>query len=375
MLQKISILKDEEEKEKLGSGFGGGWNLSSLIEKEKEKKQPKKVELKSIKIIPEGSIDTGTKAFAQGDVDLGKSLNKSMQQQNLINKFTTPPNKPTVGGIVGISEPLDLSKVSEPAKKVIQAIGGIQGFRITEPELYQQTIDISNKINQYSTTEQKIAKAHELLTGTPMEKTLKDISQQKGEPIQIIGLKDSTKPIPDKYKEALTLAIQAQRFSTAGQIMDFLQTSARNILIGNLAINAGKIAFQSVPEIWNKIKNKDIVKHYSRDQILKIWDKVERGIANKAEQELIKTIAKEDSVINAIKEGFDITKTVPRFGMATGKVYGGLPADEIAKAIIETGKVTADVVKGLDPVKVSQVTQQLLNTSPVLANEFLKAVE
>ena len=57
------------------------------------------------------------------------------------------------------------------------------------------------------------------------------------------------------------------------------------------------------------------------------------------------------------------------------KLYAGLPADEIAKSIVAVGKVTAEMVKGLDPVKVSQVTQALLNTSPALASAFLKAVE
>jgi|GEM_PF-5707815 len=76
----------------------------------------------------------------------------------------------------------------------------------------------------------------------------------------------------------------------------------------------------------------------------------------------------------SLKKGITITETVPRFAFA-GKLYAGLPADEIAKSIVEVGKVSAEAVKGLDPVKVSQVTQQLLATSPALASEFLKAVE
>lgn len=58
------------------------------------------------------------------------------------------------------------------------------------------------------------------------------------------------------------------------------------------------------------------------------------------------------------------------------KLYAGLPADEIAKSIIEVGKVTAEAVKGLDPAKAIQVYQTLSNSAiPALANEFLKAVE
>ena len=72
------------------------------------------------------------------------------------------------------------------------------------------------------------------------------------------------------------------------------------------------------------------------------------------------------------KGGLEIPQAVNIFG---GKLYAGLPPEEIVKSIIEVGKVTSDMVKGLDPIKVSQVTQQLLNTSPALASAFLKAVE
>jgi len=80
------------------------------------------------------------------------------------------------------------------------------------------------------------------------------------------------------------------------------------------------------------------------------------------------------SVHQRMVEGIKVTTTVPRFAFGT-KLYAGLPADEIAKSIVAVGKVTAEMVKGLDPVKVSQVTQALLNTSPALASAFLKAVE
>ncbi|GAI98402.1 unnamed protein product, partial [marine sediment metagenome] len=56
-------------------------------------------------------------------------------------------------------------------------------------------------------------------------------------------------------------------------------------------------------------------------------------------------------------------------------LYAGLPPDKIVKSIVEAGRVTADMVRGLDAVKASQVTQQLLSINPALANEFLKAVE
>jgi len=54
------------------------------------------------------------------------------------------------------------------------------------------------------------------------------------------------------------------------------------------------------------------------------------------------------------------------------QLYAGLPADEIVKSIIEVGKVTAEMVQGLDPLKLSQVTEILFNYSPALAIQFME---
>ena len=70
--------------------------------------------------------------------------------------------------------------------------------------------------------------------------------------------------------------------------------------------------------------------------------------------------------------GLSFPQQVNIFG---GKLYAGLPADEIAKSIIKVGKVTSEMVKGLDPTKVSQVAKQLSDIAPALASEFLKMVE
>jgi hypothetical protein len=332
-----------------------------------------------------------------GSMARGEELPKTREQE-LKDKFTTPPEKATVGGMVGISEPLDLSQVSDPVKRVIQAIGGAQGLRITEPELYKQSMEIKNEIYKYADPLERIAKAHEMMTGEPMEEALKELQEYeppkpeqefkptwlkwRGDDPAVYGnsvfgsIQLSPKRLPEKFDKALGLVSQASQFTTSEQVGHLLRSAATGVVIGDLALNIAKVSFKAAPEIWDKIKNKDIIKHYSRDEILKIWDKVDRGIANKTEEALIKSIAKEDSVINAIKQGFDVKQTVPRFAPSGGTtLYSGLPADEIAKMIVETGKVTADVVKGLDPVQVSQVTQQLLNTAPALASEFLKAVE
>jgi Skp family chaperone for outer membrane proteins len=368
----------EEDKPKIGSSFGGGWGLSDLIKKEKEKKtEEENVFTKYLSRVSDNHQTTDAAVKATGTAVLEQPEQK---------QYGLSPTGNVAASMTNLKPEMD-----DFSKKVIQVVGGIQGFKITEPELYQEIKDIRTQIASEPVLKAeglkpaalekitRIAKAQELLTGTPVDETFKDIvsQQDKGDKTLTTGFLFGKQDIhlPKEYNEAATLVTQTERFSTSGQVMDFLQTASRDILIGNLAINAARIAFKATPELWDKIKNKDIVKHYTRDEILQIWDKVERGVANKTEEALIKTIAKEESIINAIKQGYNITQTVPRFATAAGKLYAGLPADEIAKAIIETGKVTADVVKGLDPVKVSQVTQQLMNTAPALANEFLKAVE
>jgi len=53
-------------------------------------------------------------------------------------------------------------------------------------------------------------------------------------------------------------------------------------------------------------------------------------------------------------------------------LYGGLPVDKIAGEIMKYGKVSAEWVKGLTPDQIALIAKQL---TPVLASEFLKAVE
>ncbi|MBA7585970.1 hypothetical protein ES708_27964 [subsurface metagenome] len=70
-------------------------------------------------------------------------------------------------------------------------------------------------------------------------------------------------------------------------------------------------------------------------------------------------------------KGVKILTVTPRFAFGT-KLYAGLPADEIFKLIVQAGKVTPDMVKGLDPAKVTQIARLLTNVAPALASEFSK---
>ena len=76
--------------------------------------------------------------------------------------------------------------------------------------------------------------------------------------------------------------------------------------------------------------------------------------------------------IMAQKGGLEIPQAVNVFG---DRLRMGISPNDIVKYFSEMGKLTTEMQKGLDPIKVSQVTQTLLNTSPMLASAFLKAVE
>ena len=157
----------------------------------------------------------------------------------------------------------------------------------------------------------------------------------------------------------------------------WIQTTALAAYAVGLAGELIPLVAKATPEMLRKILSKTKIKDIGRKELHTALYNVTKGTDTTRQREIYEEFirAKEIGVPFAERlKGVKITTITPRFAFGT-KLYAGLPADEIAKSIVEVGKVTADMVKGLDPVKVSQVTQVLLNTSPVLASEFLKAVE
>ena len=134
---------------------------------------------------------------------------------------------------------------------------------------------------------------------------------------------------------------------------------------------------KATPEMLRKILSKTKIKDVGRKELHTALYNVTKGTDTPAQRKIFDEFikAKEIGVPFAERlKGVKIPTVTPRFAFGT-KLYAGLPADEIVKSIVEVGKISADMVKGLDPIKVSQVTQQLLATSPALASEFLKAIE
>ena len=183
-------------------------------------------------------------------------------------------------------------------------------------------------------------------------------------------------------EEAKTLASKASQLGINPD--DWIKTG---VYVGFFATMAASIypVIKGLPaEVLNKLTYKVEGKTVKGRELVKILQRVRypEGSAGFGKPSIFdkKIFAKfvEEGGVKSLTErmkGITVTETVPRFAFGGTKLYAGLPADEIAKSIVKVGKVTAEVVKGLDPVKVSQVTQALLNTSPTLASEFLKAVE
>jgi len=270
----------------------------------------------------------------------------------------------------------------ETGKKVVQMLGGMQGFKLTEPEIYKQIDDISKKINEQPDQLSRIAKAHELLTGEPIEQSLEEMGKPTLQPWDksgftyqpSVGEIEYTK-LPEKFNEAQGLAQQATQFSTSGKIGDVMRTVAQDAVLGYMAATGLKALYKSgmtVEGKWisgNKLKS---AMERAQKAYISETNKFKSSLSNN-DFEIVKAI----------------TKIVRTTGVKAGELAGVKVPQEVfmgqaghitnlVKIIQNAGKITPEVtsqLKALSNIEVSQITQQLLNTSPALASEFLKAIE
>jgi len=310
----------------------------------------------------------------------------------------------------GEKEISELVKPKEPTRLTPfeSALGTWEEQKAANPEL-QKTEDLAKEVLSIkginsSHKDAQIAYVYELLTtteteaGVPMEETIKDIQANKEKYGSInppVNWKKSWKEgklktifvgPSTKYGQAESMLrgfedILIKKESPGADKLSSIGFKGMVLLMGAQAV-AG--AIDITPQIWNKLKvkvtNRAIPYAEGREAMNKVDEPTVYGQPTVQQRriwdELIKKADIEKiSMVDMLKKGISITDVQPRFAFGGAKLYSGLPADEIAKSIVEVGKVTAEVVKGLEPVKVSQITQQLLNTSPALASEFLKAVE
>ncbi|KKL22745.1 hypothetical protein LCGC14_2432350, partial [marine sediment metagenome] len=153
-----------------------------------------------------------------------------------------------------------LSKLPETGKKIVQMLGGLQGFKATEPETYKQINDISKVINEQPDKLSRIAKAHELLTGEPIEQSLEEMGEPTIQPWEKTGYTYKLGVgeiehirLPKKFDQAQGLAQQALQFTTSGKIGDVMRTVAQDIVLGYLVTVGLKGLYQSglrVEDTW-----------------------------------------------------------------------------------------------------------------------------
>jgi len=300
----------------------------------------------------------------------------------------------------------ELQKMEDLAKEVFSLEG--RDIPLQPKDTHFFDIDIIKKGGSYTKHEAQIAYLYELLTatedkaGVPFNETIKDMQFNKIKYGSINPPKDWKKSFKeegilktaiigpsDKYGQAESVlqglkdivfkkenpgldylssfGMKGFLLLMGGQFTDLLLNA--NFKVKNVKFNEKELTgvFRRArealdPETGKLSSNLSDNDYYVMEQMntfLKATNK------SPAAREMLEKIVEQTG-------GLTFPQKVGIFGT---KLYAGLPADEIAKSWIATQQLTKEMIQSLDPVKVSQVTQQLLNTSPALASAFLKAVE
>ncbi|NLV18342.1 MAG: hypothetical protein GXY51_02505 [Bacteroidetes bacterium] len=309
----------------------------------------------------------------QGSMKPGEELPKTREQE-LKEKFTSTDDASYWGGTSQDPERL----ADTPFGTLAKAIGTQRAVEKIYPEetkalkefradVYTEASEQGKKqVNSYDI----IATIQSKLTGKPADEIRKGMKPTN-------TLTSFVKKNPE-LTEAVNLYQALDSVEPENAFMDAMETITWSGMLAMLGGQSISLLYKTAPKVMDAIKTKTNIA--TPEQFREIMSKATSvnpdPKAVKAFKEITAELNKAGlKPIDVIRGKMNVTYTTPRFAMEGGKLYGGLPADEIAKMIVETGKVTADVVKGLDPVQVSKVTQQLLNTAPALASEFLKAVE
>ncbi|MCJ7790537.1 MAG: hypothetical protein MUP69_10270 [Candidatus Atribacteria bacterium] len=302
-----------------------------------------------------------------------------------------PPEPDKIAG-----EPLDLSvfgltrvpksKIPEPVKKVIQTLAGQLGYKITEPEQYRVMKSIAKQIERAKDFEAGLATAQEVIDGTPREDTYKILKSKASLQYKWNQKTEKYDYEPDpkllnEYIQARTLAGQAGEFTTSNIVGSTLQAASQDILMGVMVANVISVLSKvDYAGIWNditiKVEGKTVSGKALQDALYRVNYPGVRGEPSEFDRKLFDGFVNQggfQSVSERLKQGVTVPVTSPRFAFGTSTLYSNLPVNEIIKVFTETGNIAKEVI--IDPIKVSQVTQQLLNTSPALASAFLKAVE
>lgn len=308
-----------------------------------------------------------------------EQYNKAIKEHNvnlpliegLPKSLPSDKPKPEVPSGWGISDVTTPEKLSGVEKGIIGVFGTWEAKKRAMPEL-QKMEDFAMKIAEEGgkTPHERVAYIQELLTGQPQEQTLKEIRSQKDLNVFFANP-------PEKYKEAVNLERQSidilQRVAEPGK--DFIGQvgwAGMAIVMGTQAVNA---LYKGGMVVENKIikgeKLKQAVGRIQKAYIDKTG-KFKSSLSNndfRIAQSLNQTLKRHGKEIFPL-QSMEVPQEV--FLGQAGKITN------LVKVIQNAGKLTPKVtsqLKTLSSIEVSQVTQALMNTSPALANEFLKAVE
>ncbi len=299
-------------------------------------------------------------------------------EEKLLQKFTSTEDTSYWGGATQDPTRLAESKFGT----LIKAVGTRRAIEQTFPEEVKHIGELKKDI--YKSFEGEtvddsdiIAEIQSRLTGKPRE----EIRSELGEIIKQGNFGKLRRGEIPEYKEASNINKYIHSMDRAGLENDFIDALHSMSWAGLMMITGGQVlstAWGIAPDLIDSIMTKNKV--LSRDEL---WNIVERATgtakdpqADKIFSDIIQDLeARGIRPADALAGKVDVSMRVPRFAFDTGKLYTGLPADEIAKTIIETGRIAADLIQGIDSTKVAQITQQLLNTAPAMATQFLEAVE
>lgn len=332
------IFDEEEEKEKLkpswiqrtrGIGELPEYEFDKIgLEKVKEIEIPKIEPISTVSMLPEDSLWEKVKSFA-------------------VNVFGTWEYKKKINP--------ELQKMEDFGVKVLkEATKWAESRRGAEWK-------------EYGSSQEEIAIIHEYLTGTPREGTLKDLIQKKN---------------LEKYDKAIKLEQQFRDiyWKMANPTADLIGQIGWTGLVGLLGYQVlpliSKLPSVALNKLAYKVEGKTIkgkelisalrrVRYPEAPDIGKpsVFDK--KVFAKFTEEGGLKTLAER-------MKGITITEVTPRFAFGA-KLYAGIPADEIVRSLVETGKISAEISKELSlstPEKVSQVIQNLSIASPAIASKL-----
>jgi len=147
------------------------------------------------------------------------------------------------------------------------------------------------------------------------------------------------------------------------------------------AFMAGSILplVKSLPtEILNKLTYKVEGKTAKGQELINILQKIEYperfGKPSIFDKKIFAKFTEEGGIKSLAErmKGITVTEVTPRFAFGA-KLYGGIPADEIVRSLVATGKISTEISKELSlsaPEKVAQIIQNLSMASPAIASKL-----